>query len=50
MLASLYDNAIQKAYKADCRGAVAQGTGLSCFFFSLYAAYALGELCALLFP
>lgn len=49
MLASLYDSAILKAYNADCRAAVVQGTGLSAFFFSLYAAYALGEFCALLF-
>jgi ATP-binding cassette subfamily B (MDR/TAP) protein 1 len=41
ILASLYDVAIQKAYIADCQGAVAQGIGLSAFFFSLYAAYAL---------
>lgn len=40
-LASLYDVAVQKAYYADCRGAVVQGMGLSCFFFSLYAAYGL---------
>jgi hypothetical protein len=49
MLASLYDGAIEKAYNADCRGAVVQGMGLSSFFFSLYAAYGLGEFCALLF-
>jgi len=49
VLASLYDSAIQKAYFAGCRGAVAHGIGLSCFFFSMYAAYGLGEFCALLF-
>ena len=50
MLASLYDVTTQKAYNADCRGAVVQAMGLSGFFFVLYAAYALGEFCALLFP
>jgi len=50
VLASLYDKAIQKAYNADCRAAVAGGIGLSSFFFSLYAAYGLGEFCALSFP
>ena len=50
MLASLYDVATQKAYNADCRGAVVHGMGLSCFFFTLYAAYGLGEYCDLLFP
>lgn len=49
-LASLYDITIQKAYNADRRGAVAQGIGLAGFFFSLYAAYALGEFCALWIP
>jgi hypothetical protein len=48
-LASLYDVAIEKAYNADRRGAVALGMGLSSFFFSMYAAYALGEFSALLF-
>ncbi|KAH9985634.1 P-loop containing nucleoside triphosphate hydrolase protein [Russula compacta] len=41
VLASLYDGAAQKAYHMDRRAAVAQGTGLSCFFFSIYSAYAL---------
>jgi hypothetical protein len=50
MLASLYEVAVQKAYNADCRAAVVQGVGLSGFFFSLYAAYALGEFCAPSFP
>ena len=49
MLASLYDVATQKAHNADRRGAVVHGMGLSCFFFTLYAAYGLGEFCALLF-
>jgi hypothetical protein len=49
ILASLYDVAVQKAYVADCQGAVAQGFGLASFFFFLYAAYGLGEFCALLF-
>ena len=43
ILASLYDVAVQNAYYADCRLAVAQGIGLSVFFFSMYAAYGLGE-------
>lgn len=50
VLASLYDVATWKAYNADRRGAVVHGMGLSCIFFSLYAAYALGEFYALLFP
>jgi hypothetical protein len=46
---SLYDVPIQMAYNVDCRAAVASGVGLSGFFFSLYAAYGLGEFCGLLF-
>jgi ATP-binding cassette, subfamily B (MDR/TAP), member 1 len=42
-LASLYNVAIQKAYQAECRLAVAQGVGLGMFFFCIYAAYGLGE-------
>ena len=42
-LASLYDSAVQKAYQVECRLAVAQGIGLGMFFFSMYAAYGLGE-------
>ena len=49
MLASLYEVAVQKAYNADRRAALIQGVGLSSFFFFLYAAYGLGEFCALLF-
>ncbi|KAI0284634.1 P-loop containing nucleoside triphosphate hydrolase protein [Russula aff. rugulosa BPL654] len=41
MLASLYEVAVQKAYKADRRAALIQGVGLSSFFFFLYAAYGL---------
>ena len=43
VLASLYDEAAQKAYHMDRRTALAQGIGLSCFFFSIYSAYALGK-------
>lgn len=50
VLASLYDVAVQKTYRVDRRGAVAQGVGLACFFFSMYAAYGLGEFCSLIFP
>ena len=49
VLASMYDVAIQKTYFVDCRAAVSQGVGLSCFFFSMYAAYGLGEFFPLLF-
>lgn len=48
VLATLYDGAIQKTYFVDCRAAVSQGIGLSCFFFSMYAAYGLGEFYSLL--
>jgi ATP-binding cassette subfamily B (MDR/TAP) protein 1 len=41
VLASLYDVAVQKTYNVDRQGAVAHGIGLSCFFFSMYAAYGL---------
>ncbi|KAH9962226.1 P-loop containing nucleoside triphosphate hydrolase protein [Russula dissimulans] len=41
VLASLYDGAVQKAYFVECRMAIAHGVGLSCFFFSMYAAYGL---------
>jgi hypothetical protein len=50
VLASLCDVPTKKAYNADCRGAVVQAMGLSGFFFAQYAAYALGEFRALLFP
>jgi hypothetical protein len=50
VLASLYDIAVQKTYNVDRKGAIAQGVGLSFFFFSMYAAYGLGEFCSLLFP
>ena len=43
VLASLYDVTVQKTYNADCRFAIAQGIGISCFSFAIYAAYALGE-------
>lgn len=43
VLASLYDVTVQKSYDADCRFAIVQGIGLSCFFFAVYAVYALGE-------
>jgi len=43
VLASLYDVAAQKAYDVDCRLAVVRGVGFSCFFFAVYAVYALGE-------
>jgi ATP-binding cassette subfamily B (MDR/TAP) protein 1 len=49
-LASLYDVVVQKTYYVDRRGAVAQGIGLSCFFFSMYAAYGLGAFCSLFIP
>ena len=49
VLASLYDVAVQKAKKVDRLGAVSQGIGLSCFFFSMYAAYGLGEFYSQLF-
>ena len=43
VLASLYDVSVQNAYYVDCRMAVSQGIGLSCFFFAIYASYGLGE-------
>ncbi len=46
VLASLYDVAIEKAYTADCGGAIAQGVGMALFFFCLYASYSLGKFCA----
>jgi hypothetical protein len=49
-LASLYNVAIQKAYQAECRFAVAQGVGLGMFFFCIYAAYGLGEFDFLVYP
>ena len=42
VLASLYDVPAQKANAMERRIAVAHGIGLSCFFFSIYAAYGLG--------
>lgn len=42
-LANLYDIPIQKALSVDRRAAISQGFGLAAFFFSMYAAYALGQ-------
>jgi uncharacterized membrane protein len=39
----LYDVPIQRALNVDRRAAISQGFGLAGFFFSMYAAYALGE-------
>src|SRR6266851_1184451 len=43
VLASLYDVAVQKAYYMDCRMAISQGVGFSCFFFVMYSSYGLGK-------
>lgn len=42
-LASLYDIPIHRALSVDRRAAISQGFGLAGFFFSMYAAYALGQ-------
>lgn len=41
ILAGLYDDHIEEARIVDYKAAMVHGVGLSCFFFVIYAAYAL---------
>jgi ATP-binding cassette subfamily B (MDR/TAP) protein 1 len=43
----LYDVPAQKAHATERRIAVVRGIGLSCIFFSIYAAYGLGQFLSL---
>lgn len=41
ILSDLYDSNIEHSHVADLKAAIGHGVGLSCFFFIIYASYAL---------
>ena len=44
ILTQLYNERVTESLKMDLKAARVHGIGLGCFFFVIFAAYALGEL------